>query len=316
MATKKTAKKGKRTKKNVDGNGKDGPWVHNSRKDFENLRNLPRKQRKKGGMLDYRKGEIATRPGSQSMMMWDVAMDCLKEDCPFHNKCSFVKKGTEKCTAQVEYVNIVYMAMMDRFDVAKITDEQIIKIGMQIIPLYTQLFKMKMIEYGLDYRGVVNEGKGGSLSIHPVYKEIRELMKTINSVWKSVGNENIRINRKGSKDISKDVDGYGDTAFYKMMMEGESIEHGNPQWEEEIPEEGEGLDFESDDTPNKKTKKTKKSDSEESEESEESKKPKKPKKKKKYSRSSKKVQTYVPVRKNTGLNCPRYRDEYGNKDEE
>jgi hypothetical protein len=270
---------------------KKGPlWRHTNRKKFDNLRNLPRKQRMKGGELDFARGDICTRPGSQSMMMWDVAMPCLHTECPFYNRCAFIRRKKkpalmEKCQAQIEYVNIVYKALMDRFDVATITDEQIIKIGMQIIPLYTQLFKMKMIEYSLGYYDIAQEGKKGSLSIHPVYKEIRELIKTINSVWKSVGTENIKLGRKGSKDVEKDVQNFGDTAYYKMMIEGEVVEDGNPQWEPGENDEEEEVKPKIKDTRKRKRKYKKVA-----------------KKKGRYSKSSKKVESFVKPKNPRGLN--------------
>lgn len=303
MAAKRTAKrtKSKKVSKKMEekrnahvekgGSPNSSSWTYKnaSRKDFDRLRNMPAHQSNRAGSLRMNRGEITKRVGSQTMIMWDVAMNCLFKECPFYERCPYVVKWrnkydsegrTKKCRAQIEYTNTIYRAMMDRFDAARITDEQVAKIGLQIIPLYTQLFKMKMIEYSLGYDKVAQFGAKGGISIHPVYKEIRELIKTINSVWKGVGSENIKNGRKSSKDVKEDVEGFGDTSFYKMMMEGEEIDNGKPQWDDP-PDEGEGLDLESE--KKKKPKKKKKEDT-------------KPKKKKKYSKSSKKVEPYIPTR--------------------
>lgn len=268
-------------------------WAHMSRKDFDTLRNLPRKQSIKGGTLDFARGDIATRPGSQSMYMWDVVMDCMHHDCPLHHRCPYFRrikkiKNLDKCKVQMEYINIVYKALMDRFDCAKITNEQVMRIGMQVLPLYTQLFKMKMIEFNVGMDDVVSKSGKGGKSIHPIYKEIRELIKTINTVWKSVGSENVKPNKKKSKEVEKDVEGFGDSAFYEMMMEGKEFENGKPQWEDP-PEEGEGISFEEEPVKEKPKSKKKKKDE-------------KPRKKKIYSKSSKKVRGFNTVKNKKGLN--------------
>jgi hypothetical protein len=59
------------------------------------------------------------------------------------------------------------------------------KIGMQLIPLYSQLCRQKIVEKSV-LRLAYQDAKGVT-RIHPIYKEMRETMKTISCLWKDMG---------------------------------------------------------------------------------------------------------------------------------
>jgi hypothetical protein len=60
------------------------------------------------------------------------------------------------------------------------SQEQLMWYGVYLVPLHIQLVKLKMAEVAL--RGVTIVGQRG-VAIHPLYKEIRETMKTLVFVW-------------------------------------------------------------------------------------------------------------------------------------
>ena len=62
--------------------------------------------------------------------------------------------------------------------------EQVVRIGFELLPLYKMLFKFKVYEYCL--ADPTCPGDRNVLKMHPIYKEIRETVKTINQVWKDI----------------------------------------------------------------------------------------------------------------------------------
>ena len=114
-----------------------------------------------------------------SMFAWDSIRECSGEDCPVTEMCTYIKRG--KCAVQTKYLDALYKAILTNY---KFLDEvMLFKIGMQIVPLYLQLVRMQIIELSLPSPAMYTE-KG--VSMHPVYKEIRETLKTIHTMWKDL----------------------------------------------------------------------------------------------------------------------------------
>lgn len=129
------------------------------------------------GELQLNKGEV--RKGV-TLFAWDGVQDCNPERCPVLNKCTYQKEG--KCQVQTQYLDNLYQAITTTY---KYLDQvMLFKIGTQIIPLYAHLMKLKIVELSLTSPMTVTS-KGG-LVIHPVYKEIREVLKTIAVMWKDL----------------------------------------------------------------------------------------------------------------------------------
>ncbi len=127
--------------------------------------------------IDIYKGEI--RKGVK-FFAWDAVQDCSKNNCPAFKKCEFLKKG--KCAVQVKYLKTLTETIQRNY---KYLDEmQLFKVGMQIIPLYSHLLRLKLVEMGIEEVIYMNN-KGGKF-VHPVYKEIRQTLLTITMMWKDL----------------------------------------------------------------------------------------------------------------------------------
>lgn len=191
------------------------------------------------------------------LIAWDVAEDCTHEECPLYEKCAYKdhwhmkKEGqgkpgyTNKCLLQQRYLKNVLHAVIEKMALRQDNNkEQVIRMGLHITPLYAQLFKFKVWEYG--NQELVYTSEKGTPKVHPVYKEIREIIKTIEGVWTKIGGG--KKNARGAGEI-------GDTEFvdamYEEVDEPLRITH----------DEGVGMDFdevEQDAKPKKKRKKRKK----------------------------------------------------------
>jgi len=203
------------------------------------------------GQDDVSKGSYKSKEGDKVFLWaWDFLEECQGEDCPLYEKCRYVKKVEKyfregvidggkkysdwKCYMHQTYLMGVIRAVMDKISNKKdMKQENVIKLGYQLIPLYSQLFKFKMWEYG--NTELVTYSERGGIKVHPVYKEIREIIKAINGVWKTIGEEK----RRGGPS----PEGIGDEGFIEAITDGVGIED---EGDNKIEGDGEGVgvDFE------------------------------------------------------------------------
>ena len=196
---------------------------------------------------------------------WDFSIPCAREKCVVHSRCIYVRHWnmredklgspgyTDKCKMQQRYLRSVIYAFVDKMRRAgKNEQEQVLKLGYSLIPLYAQLFKFKLYEYANN--DVMVYSPRGDSKINPVYKEIREIIKTIGGVWREIG---------GSVKEA-DTSAVGDDAFIDALYcvneddkvresgseEGSGVDFGEES--SAVSEEGEGLDVDYSDVKHKK----------------------------------------------------------------
>lgn len=193
------------------------------------------------------------------LIAWDFAEECKGEECELFDRCVYKKywhmkkdgQGkagyTNKCLMQQRYLKNVLHAvvetMVTKQDMSK---QQVVRLGLHIIPLYAQLFKFKKWEYG--HEELVYVSEKGTPKVHPVYKEIREIIKAIEGVWTKIG---------GGQREAKKAGIIGDSEFVDAMYE-EVDGEDQKQLPEKVSEEGVGLDFDEGYEETKETTKKKK----------------------------------------------------------
>jgi len=138
----------------------------------------------KGG-LDKKVGEteegkdIVTR---LSLYSWDIVEECKVTMCPASKICTYTQSG--KCGVMMQYMRATSVMFFNNF--AKDLDETAFyRIGMHMMPLYRMLCKLKIAEIGA--RRVIISGVGGRKYINPIFREIRDTIKLIDSLWKNMG---------------------------------------------------------------------------------------------------------------------------------
>ncbi len=115
--------------------------------------------------------------GSQYSVLWDSIPECDSTKCCIGAVCPVADKSTgRKCAIQSKYIKNVYGwlvdAVADNVDTITMMD-----IGLQLMPLYGHLIKLKILETSLGH-GITEKTRAG-IRIHPVYKEIRTTMAQI-----------------------------------------------------------------------------------------------------------------------------------------
>lgn len=164
------------------------------------------------GDLQLEKGLVRK---NVTMFAWDGIRDCNNNDCPVTDMCHYIKKG--KCAVQVKYLESLYKAILGTY--AYLDDVMLFKIGMQVIPLYVQLVRLQLVELSL-VSPVYTTFKGIEVA-HPIYKEIRETLKTIHVMWKDLDlsfqfNNKPNMQPKEGEEKKVDYD-KGDPQYYKTI---------------------------------------------------------------------------------------------------
>ena len=146
------------------------------------------------------------------MVAWDAIQPCVPRDCPMEHLCMYVKVG--KCKVLSSYLKGVTSIIFRNYK-EKLTEDQFLKIGLHIIPLYKNLCRMKMYELGLD--NVVYTDDKGNYKANPIFREIREEIKLISSEWKSLGLDSFDRSGREPKIPTKDKMIHGDPSYHEKL---------------------------------------------------------------------------------------------------
>ena len=161
------------------------------------------------GSLSVARG---TGRSGNSLWSWDALQDCTGNDCPAAPSCQYLQKAKErgdeicdKCRVMATYLKSVSTTILGNYE-DQMDEGQLFRIGMHIVPLYRNLIKMKIEEIGV--RRVVTVAENGKMSINPLYKEIREYIKLIEQMWKSVGITGVMVSPPGDEEFHPDDNYY------------------------------------------------------------------------------------------------------------
>ncbi|MDX9788991.1 MAG: hypothetical protein RBT11_19610 [Desulfobacterales bacterium] len=137
------------------------------------------------GRNKFAKGAVDGKDGSKvSFVSWDMIKDCDAETCAMAALCPYAKTGI--CKVEQQYIRAVFSPLNELIE-ASPNAFVFNQVGLQLIPLYHHLIKLKMIELSIGRDGMVYKDPKGQLKVHPIYKEIRDTMNAINRQWREGG---------------------------------------------------------------------------------------------------------------------------------
>jgi len=124
-------------------------------------------------------------------VVWDYIHACEPSVCELAKKdiCNYTKEGL--CGVEEWYVNAIF-AVLAGF--AKKSGDPLVKqwLGFHVMPLYHQLVKLKKLEWAVSAVGRMEfETRQGEWKIHPVYREIRDTIRSITMEWKMAGMQDV-----------------------------------------------------------------------------------------------------------------------------
>lgn len=165
--------------------------------------------REKIGGVVIHKGK---KSGAETpVVMWDAVPKCVPEECIIEEMCPYNKNGL--CTLRSMYQKHVVDTVLNCFG-EEITGEEMLKIGMHLIPLYTQLIQMKMVALVASPMTISR----GSLVPNPVYKEIRIIIREISACLRDLGISGNPL-VKGGNTPKLPGSEKGSTTYYDSILE-------------------------------------------------------------------------------------------------
>jgi hypothetical protein len=134
-------------------------------------------------------GVSQTKQGSKDLVrfaVWNVITPCRQEECPIYDDCPYEdrKKKGGKCRVEQGYVNSIGDMVYRNFK-GVFSEDQFFIVGMHVLPLYRHLCRLKIWEWSV--REVMYEDDKGRRHLNPIYREIREQIKTISAQWRGLG---------------------------------------------------------------------------------------------------------------------------------
>ena len=185
------------------------------------LNKLPASFRQNSGMnMILTKGKRDIDANTRvTIYSWDAAVNCLFEECPASAYCHLMpdresSTGHQKCVVQIQYTRQCANAVLNSFP--KADEITLYQIGTHLIPLYSNLIRLKITELGV--RRTTYVSNTGLVKMHPIYKELRDTHRSILNAWRDIG-------LRGSPQYAGDDLGEpkkdpkkGDASLYSRMM--------------------------------------------------------------------------------------------------
>lgn len=161
------------------------------------------------------KGEI--REGID-LISWDAIQKCNKDICPIGKSCQVASVlANRPCAVQTQYLQSFVDTVFQTY--RGLDESDAYKVGMHLVPMYSQLCRLKILEKAQE--NVMYYDRHGSPSIHPVYKEIRDTLKTISTLWKDIGIKGGPVGFSNGPTAPGQANrGYGDPTHYDTISKG------------------------------------------------------------------------------------------------
>ena len=170
------------------------------------------------GEMAMQMGKIIIRKGvdddASVLVQWDAMPLCIDTECAIFTRCHYKKDREKPCTLMKQYVKSVALILHRNF----VFDEsQLFRVGMELMPMYVILCQLKM--YQLTIQNPVSTTDKGLHHMNPIYREIREMIKSISRTWESIGAR--PKNGRGSN-IPANIDDFleGDLTYHEMLEKG------------------------------------------------------------------------------------------------
>jgi len=152
------------------------------------LDDLPEEYRSKIGNFSLKRGMMNTgEDGEILLLSYDMIPRCTDIACSATEYCTYPRPtkfdSTLRCGFMAGYLKGVSIVVFRNFK-DKFNEVQWTKVGLHLMPLYRNLARMKIEELGLV--SIFREDARGCVSMHPLYREIREQIKSINAEWQGI----------------------------------------------------------------------------------------------------------------------------------
>ena len=233
------------------------------------------------------KGKLEKGKWNQfDIIAWDFSQPCNGSKCELYDICEYrdkrVKRGRKrkdgvnnegkpayggKCGMQLRYMKNALAGVILLYGEGggKNRMAEMVRVGYHLLPLYNQLFQFSRLEYA--EKELTSLSDRGAIRINPVYKEIREIISSLESTWQKIEAKANPGGRKKKTGATAESDGDFLDAMYEVVGASmKSLPLLNDGKDDEIfdkvtntleDESGGGMDFGAGDIPDKPPKRKK-----------------------------------------------------------
>jgi len=174
--------------------------------DWDPTSGIPFRYDREIGRMHILKG--TDHSNTKQIITWETVKPCTGDRCYAHDMCEYNVRGM-KCRVELTYLKAVSAVIYRNFN--EVLDEPtMMRIGLHLMPLYQNLCRFLIAELGMELMEVSTKG---TTMINPIYKEIREYSKLIESMWKSLGLVDYFI------ESSEELDGLTHKTSGKQILE-------------------------------------------------------------------------------------------------
>lgn len=124
---------------------------------------------------------LTTQRGNDALFL-EYVNRCTEDQCPFFERCGFLKDGL--CGFEASFFVRIVKFLLRLEHEGRITETAFTHCAIAILPLYRQLLQLYKVECSLDGEMFMIENGRQTTKIHPVYKEIREVLSKIADMWR------------------------------------------------------------------------------------------------------------------------------------
>ena len=154
--------------------------------------------------------------GTEKFPVWNAVQECEQENCVAAHVCPYQLElpnpsTSRKCLIVLKYLKEVETMVLNNFG-KSMSDPDLFRVGMHLVPLYKQLARLKIIEMATASTAIAEMTKSGTTKINCIFREIRECVKAIDLSWKELG---MMANRvvPGAPEIPMNAD----ASYYERM---------------------------------------------------------------------------------------------------
>ena len=154
-------------------------------------------------------------------IIFDAIGKCTGENCPLYDMCPYEKNGV--CSVEAKYTTAIFDSFVEQLG-DKLNQSLLNAISLRLVPLFGQLVRMKKVALGI--KEPTYETVQGAKKIHPVFREMREIIRGIESTQRSMGldgeyMEALKESRGMGSSMERLPSNEGDVDYVAEMMRGE-----------------------------------------------------------------------------------------------
>lgn len=149
---------------------------------------------------------------------WNAVQECEGENCAAASVCAYFQQtpnpgntNSRKCNVVMRYLKEVEHVILSSFGKG-LTDADLFRVGMHLLPLYKQLARLKITEMTISSNSVSEMTKGGTTKIHGLFKEMRECIKAIDACWREIG-----FTKRENESVPQSVNMSASSSYYEDM---------------------------------------------------------------------------------------------------